>query len=183
MTFFSRKMDGWMDGKEFRQMKMEVIFRARDGKPWLSFYSCFYSFVLFFFLDFSVRLFRNSGGGRHTHPALSKPHRFFLPQAAMSGECDDGLTAIGIGAPNAGRETLEKEYLLSPNKPAIIYHFFFFLRLLLLLFLDSLTRLTRYDILSPKSLLIGQIPLQVSSILTQPHSHSSHMHAPVRKED
>lgn len=68
-----------MDGKEFRQMKMEVIFRARDGKrQWLRFYSCFYSLVLFFFLDFSVRLFRNSGGGsRHTIEASL----FSLPQA------------------------------------------------------------------------------------------------------
>lgn len=27
-TFFSRKMGRWMDGKEFRQMKMEVIFSS-----------------------------------------------------------------------------------------------------------------------------------------------------------
>lgn len=115
----------------------------------------------FFFLDFSVRLFRNSGGGRHTHFALSKPRQFLL----FLKQCDDGLTAIGIGAPNAGRQT-SKRNLCSP-KAAIIYHFFF--RLLLLLFLDSLTRLTRCDILSPKSLLIGQIPLQVPIPSKQPY--------------
>ncbi|KAL6788547.1 hypothetical protein J3E68DRAFT_415189 [Trichoderma sp. SZMC 28012] len=76
----------------------------------------------FFFLDFSVRLFRNSGGGRHPSRPI-EASQFFLPQAAMSGECDDGLTAIGIGAPNAGRQTSKRQSLLFP-KPAIIYHFF-----------------------------------------------------------